>query len=145
MSIVVPGSHSYFLGARARVIDDQKELAAGNWYSDHIAANSALKWIVGRYVEADNPNQNRQMWTHADLTMAEPTIQYAPMNLLHDQKNIVGTFTNTSMMYPTEELAKEGANPWIEALGAFWKAYFPEELELVEHAHAEGALFLSSR
>jgi len=143
MSIVVPGSRSYFLGARARVIDDQKELAAENWYSDHIAANSALKWIVGRYVEADNPNQNRQMWTHADLTMAEPTIQYAPMNLLHDQKNIVGTFTNTSMMYPTDELAQEGVNPWIEALGAFWKAYFPEELELVERAHAEGALFFS--
>lgn len=143
MTIVVPGSHSYFLGARARVVDDQKELAADNWFGEHIAANSALKWIVGRYVEADNPNQNRQMWTHADLAMAEPTIQYAPMNLLHDQRNIVGTFTNTSMMYPTEELAQEGANPWIEALGAFWKAYFPEELELVERAHAEGALFFS--
>ena len=144
MTIVVPGSHSYFLGARAYVVDDQKELASSDsWISEHIEANSALKWIVGRYVEADNPNQNRQMWSHADLQMAEPTIKYAPMNLLHEQRNIVGTFTATSMMYPKGEEEAQQANPWIEALGAFWKAYFPEELALVEKAHAEGALFFS--
>ena len=142
-TIVVPGKHSYFLGARAEIVDDIKELAADSWIRDHVEPNSYLKWIVGRYVEADSPNSNRQMWSHDDLQMAEPTIKFAPMNILHRQRDIVGTFTATKMMYPTEESAQFGNNPYIEALGAYWKAYFPDELAVIERAHAEGSLFFS--
>ncbi len=66
-TIVVPGKHSYFLGARAELVDDTKELAADNWIRDHIQPNFALKWVVGRYAEADAPNSNGELWTPPEL------------------------------------------------------------------------------
>lgn len=142
-SFIVPGKNSIFMGAQAFILDESKEVASDNWIRDHVVPNEALKWISGRFVEADNPNDNRQMWTHADLRMAEPTIKYAPMNVLHQPSNIVGSFVATKMMYPVDETAELGGNPYIEALGAFWRAYFPDTFNLVERAHNDGSLFFS--
>ena len=143
MTIIVEGKNSHFFGAQAFVVDDSKDTAS-DWASKHIITNPAIKWILGRFVEADNPNSNNQMWSLEDLRMSEPSIQHSPMNLLHQPRNIVGAFVGTELLYPTQESASgDPANPFIEALGAFWRAYFPEEMELVQRAHDEGSLFFS--
>lgn len=144
MTVLVEGESSYIIGAQAHLIEDDREVA-NSWAKQHITPNPALKWILGKYVEADRANSNKQFWSLGDLRMAQPTVDHAPLNVLHRPRHIVGAFTNTEMIYPKDaESAEEGVSrPYIEALAAFWKYYFPEELAVVEHAHNQGALFFS--
>lgn len=143
MSVVVRGKDSYFFGSKAYLIDEERDTAS-EWASKHIVQNPAIKWVLGRYVEADNPNNNNQMWALEDLRMAQPSIQHAPMNIVHQPRNIVGAFVATEMLYPMSDSADGSPqNPYVEALGAFWKYYFPEEMQVVQRAHDEGQLFFS--
>ncbi len=147
MTILIEGAKSFFLGAQASLVNpmdlasNDRELA---WAERAVKANDAYRWVLGRFVEADNPNRNKQFWALDHLRMGQPTIQYAPMNLLHRARDIVGVFVDTEMVYPTGSTAAETAeHPYIEALGAFYKFYFPDELKIVEAAHATGTLFFS--
>lgn len=145
MTVLVEGEKSFIIGAQAHLIEDDREVA-NSWAKQYITPNPALRWILGKYVEADRANNNKQYWTLGDLRMAQPTVAHAPLNVLHRPRHIVGAFTNTEMIYPTQ--AEEAAGddvprPYIEALAAFWKYYFPEELAVVEMAHNQGALFFS--
>lgn len=144
MTVLYRGENSYFLGASACVVDTSREMAS-NWASEHIFENDALKWVIARYAEADNPNSNGQAWSFEDLRMAQPTLNYGPMNMLHKPDHIVGAFVANEMIYPTgpADDAAGAANPYIETVGAFWKYYFPEELAAVERAYSEGSLFVS--
>ena len=141
MTVLHRGKNSYFLAAPAALVNDTHETAS-SWAAQHIVANDAIKWVVGKYVEADNANSNGQYWSLEDLRVAQPTINNTPMNMLHKPRNVVGAWLHNEMIYPTDEAAEE-ANPYIEVLGAFWKYYFPEELAVVEAAFEEGNLFLS--
>jgi len=143
MTILIEGENSFILSAQAHIINDEHECASA-WAASHIAPNPAIKWILGNYVQADKANFNKQYWSYADLRMAQPTVTYAPLNILHRPKHIVGAFTATEMIYPDGENADNATSPpYIEALAAFWKAYFPEELRIVEAAHNQGSLFYS--
>jgi hypothetical protein len=143
MTVLIAGKNSFYLSAPAVVVDDSRDLAA-SWASDHIKPNPGVKWILGKYVEADKANRNGQMWSFEDLQMSRPTVVNSPMNVNHQRRRIVGSFVAAEMMYPIEENSQElEVHPYIEALGAFWKHYFPEELLLVERAFDEGSLWLS--
>jgi hypothetical protein len=141
---IVEGEKSFFIGMRASLIEDERELA---WAERTVRPNPALKWVLGKYVEANKANHNNQFWALDQLQMAQPSISHSPMNLLHKYRYIVGHFVDTEMLYPTAgEAAADGYvhdNPFIEALGVFYKYYFPQELALVEAAHAQGSLFYS--
>lgn len=143
MTIITHGRKSVFLTTRPMLLDDSKDIA-DSWASKHIAPNPALKWIIGKYCEADNANQNGQYWSLEDLRLKQPTIHHAPMNVNHVPHKIVGTYVASEMMYPKADDADDGgAHPYIETVSAFWKAYFPETLEEVEKAYNEGTLFQS--
>lgn len=143
MSVLVRGENSYFMGAQAFLLDSEREIAS-DWASKHISQNPAIKWVLGRFVEANARNNNRQAWALEDLRIHQPTIDHAPMNMVHQARHIVGTYVATEMIYPTEESAAgEPTNPYVEALGAFWRYYFQEEYAAVQKAHDEGSLFFS--
>jgi hypothetical protein len=143
MTVLVRGNNSYFMGARAFLMDDDRETAS-DWAGKYMQSNPAIKWVLGKYVEADNPNNNKQAWALEDLRMNRPSINHAPMNMVHQRNHIVGAFVANELLYPTDDAADEGtSNPYIETLGAFWKYYFPEEFAEVEAAHNEGKLFFS--
>lgn len=143
MSVLVRGENSYFMGAQAFLLDTERELAS-DWASKHISQNPAIKWVLGRFVEANARNNNRQAWALEDLRIHQPTIDHAPMNMVHQARHIVGTYVATEMIYPTEESAAgDPTNPYVEALGAFWRYYFQEEYAAVQKAHDEGSLFFS--
>lgn len=145
MTTLIRGTNSYFMGAQAFLLDESTEReTASEWATKHVKTNPAIKWILGRYVEADNPNNNRQAWALEDLRLAQPTVDHAPMNMIHQAHNIVGAYVATEMIYPTESADDGGIqNPYVEALAAFWKYYFPEELAVVQKAHDEGQLYFS--
>ena len=166
MSVWIEGRRGFYLGAQAFVLDEDRELA---WAEKFILKNPAHRWILGRYVEADRPNSNRQLFPLEELQAQRPTITHAPMNLNHHPHRIVGAYVATEMVYPTQQAAhdcpkcgeemKDGRcsacgydsgqaaaapqNPFIDALGVFWKHYFPEEFRAVEAAHKMGHLFYS--
>jgi hypothetical protein len=172
MTTWLEGERSFFLGAQAFLVEDDREIAA-SWASPYVMQNAAYKYVLGRFVEADRANNNKQLFTLAGLQMARPTITHAPMNMNHAHRRVVGAFVATELVYPTGPiqaaagepcpgcgepvpegdvcpscskalLAEEIAlNPYIEALGVFWKHYFPEDFALVEDAHAEGRLYYS--
>lgn len=139
MTVLVEGKNSFFLTSRAVVVQDDRELA---WAEKYVLPNPAHKWVLGKFVEADQANNNRQFWTLDNLRMARPTITHAPMNLLHRSNHIVGAFVATDLIYPTQENSSV-YNPYIEALGVAWKYYFPREMELIQEAHDSGQLFYS--
>jgi len=146
MTLLYRGENSYFLGASAELVDFADRDTASGWASKHIFPNDAIKWVIAKYVEADNPNSNRQCWSLEDLRMAQPTINYAPMNMLHKADKIVGAYVANEMIYPTvddESDSADAAHPYIETVGAFWRYYFPEQLAAIESAYNEGTLYQS--
>jgi hypothetical protein len=117
---------------------------ASHWAGKFINGNPAYRWVVGKYVEADRPNSNMQQWTLTDLESANTTIAHAPMNVMHRPQHIVGSFVGSEILYPIAgNDSAEDSTPHIEAVGAFWRYYFPTELAVVERAHNEGSLFFS--
>lgn len=136
--MIYEGKNSIWIGGRAELLEPSgRDLA---WAERSVSHNPALKWVLGRYAEADKANSNMQKWNLANLRTGQPSITHAPMNLLHQPRRIVGHFVDTEMLYP--ETADAG-NPFIEALGAFYRYYFPDELEIIEKAHADGSLYFS--
>jgi hypothetical protein len=147
MTVWVEGEHSFFLGAKASLIEDNHEVAA-NWASDFVVPNPAYSWILGRFVESDKANNNRQLFSLKGLQMAKPSIQHAPMNMNHSNRRVVGAFVASELLYPTvpdgEEAAESASlNPYIESLAVVWKHYFPDEYVEIARAHHEGALYYS--
>jgi hypothetical protein len=137
----IEGKRGFYLGAQAYVLDDSKEVA---WAEKHIVHNPAHKWIIGKFVEAEKANNNRQYFSLDGLRMAQPTIAHAPMNMNHSGRRIVGAYVATDFVYPTGSEEEAAAfNPFIEALAVFWAAHFPEDWNEVEKAHAEGHLYYS--
>lgn len=142
MSVVVEGNRAVYLGAQAWLVDDTRELA---WAEKHVVNNRSLKYVLGRYVEADTPNENGHIFDLKELGEAQRSIPNSPLNLLHRPHYIVGNFVASELVYPTAAHAssQEPLNPWVEALAAFYRYYYPDEFAEVEKAHADGALFFS--
>jgi hypothetical protein len=144
MTVYYEGSENFYLGSRAIILNDERDTAS-EWANEKITVNPAIKWILGRYVEADRANSNKQMWKLEELTKAQSTIAHSPLNILHRAKHIVGAIHATEMLYPLSDAAEDMGNdlPFIEALAAFWKIYFPEEHKVIQQAHDMGELFFS--
>lgn len=140
-TVCVEGEKSFFLASQAELLPDDREMA---WAERTIKPNPALKYVLGKYCEADRANLNKQFWALDQLRLAQPSITYSPMNMLHSQR-IVGAFIDSEMMYPLDETAAAEVpqHPYIEALGAFWRYYFPSEYAMISQAHQLGSLFLS--
>lgn len=136
--MIYEGKSSIWLGGRAELLEPgERDMA---WAERSIKYSPFQKWVLGKYVEADTANSNMQKWDLKNMSQGQPTITHAPMNLLHQPRRIVGHFVDTELLYP--DTAADG-NPFIEALGIFYRYYFPEELQIVERAHAEGSLYFS--
>lgn len=138
--MITESNTGILLSGPARLFEDDRDVA---WAERSVKQNPALRWVLGKYVEADRPNNNNQMWTLPDLRESIATVINSPMNMLHQSRRIVGHYTDVELLYPTTDGAQDASNPYVEALGAFYKWYFPEELALIEKAHAEGSLYFS--
>lgn len=132
---------------QARIVrahdDVSVDLAAATNY-DLEKSNPYLKWIVGDFVEADNPNSNTQFFTLGDLALGDYSIKYSPLNILHKQTTPVGFFLSTRTIDLTgnDNAATQGTAK-IEALSAMWSHVFPFEAALIDQADEMGALFYS--
>lgn len=146
-TIVLERGGSIYLTNAAHIVRSKTELAAA--YSEHAGdwaiedSSPFLTWIAGDFVEADNPNRNTQFWTRGDLELAEYTIRYAPLNMLHKFRQPVGFIAATRKVDLTRDESSQGGTMKIQALSALWQHLFPFENQLVEHANDQGTLFYS--
>lgn len=143
-TFIYEGKNRFYFGAQARLVENDRETAS-DWATPHIINNPAHAYVIGRFVEAEKANQNKQYFTLSGLQVARPTITNAPLNVNHSWRNIVGSFLATEMIYPTGEAAATDmpSNPFIESLGVVWRYYFPDEYRMIQAAHASGGLFFS--
>lgn len=144
MLTVVEGPKTIQIATNAMIVEEGRDCA---WAERNVTHNPAYKWILGKYVEADNANSNMQYWSLDGLRAAHASIRNSPLNLLHKPKYIVGSYVDTELVYPVDgadgDEVEHVANPFIEALAVYWKYYFPEEFVEVEQAHDRGELFFS--
>jgi hypothetical protein len=143
MNIILESARAYHITGMARIVEEDRELA---WAEKHIYKDRDLKWILGNFVQADKSNSNGHIFPLEDLKVAQQTINNKPLNMLHRQNHIVGHYVAVEMLFPVEAGASDpnAINvPYIEALAAFYRYYFPEEYRAIEIAHSEGALAFS--
>lgn len=140
--MIVEGKTSVVLAGQAWVVEEGREMA---WAERHVGHNSAHKYVLGRYVQAETANDNGHIFDTKELETAQSTIAHSPLNLLHHPQYIVGAFIASEMVYPVAASAgmETPAHPIVEALSVFWRYYFPEEYKEVEKAHGNGSLFYS--
>lgn len=59
--------------------------------------------LRGRFVEAEKANGNGAFWSVGDLQVGLPTVSSGPLNWLHEEKKIVGSLTNASLVSPESD------------------------------------------
>jgi hypothetical protein len=106
-------------------------------------ANPFIRWIAGDFVEADNANSNTQFWTAGDLELAEYTIRYAPLNMVHKFRQPIGFYAATKTVKLDKDEAADHGSLKIQALSGLWTHIFPFEAAQAEAADEEGLLFYS--
>jgi len=153
------GKSSYLINAAklVRTEADAADVAAenveGSWSVEK--SNPFVQWIAGDFVEADNPNQNKQFWTAKDLQLAEYSVLHAPLNMVHKVRQPIGFFAATKtvkLAKPKVEAAevvelkapeKRQGSLKIQALSGVWTHIFPFEAAQAEAADEAGLLFYS--
>lgn len=154
-TLVLDREDRTFLVSDAHVVrsrEDASELspefaaAQADWDVDAASANPYLKWITGRYVESGKPNENKQFWTAGDLEIAEYSIRWAPLNMIHKVRQPIGFYVSTRKVFDDAEADQAQATKQdfsIEALAGMWSHVFPFESTLIDQADSQGKLFYS--
>ena len=154
-TLVLDQGQSTYLVNTARLVKTQEDVSSDlaasttdEWQIDK--ANPFLQWIAGDFVEADNPNSNKQFWTAGDLELAEYTIKYSPLNMVHKFRTPIGFYAATKTVSLKKDTAavlkkKDEAqgSMKIQALSALWTHIFPFEAAQAAAADEAGLLFYS--
>lgn len=135
-TIVFDHAGSTFLVNQAHLVTsaDQVDHAglidhADGW--DIEQSNPFITWVAGDFVEGDKPNSNKQFWTAGDLELAEYTIKYAPLNMVHKFRNPVGFYAATRTVSLDRASAIDGAS--LEETDALDWDELQEVLGALEH------------
>lgn len=153
--IIVEGPRSFHVAQPAELLADaERELAAERpWARAHVQERPDFGWVLGRFVEADNANENGHIFGLEDLRRVHPSIISTPLNMLHRAHHVVGAFVATEMVgdaasalpvaaaYGGDLVTPSTVNPHVEALAAFWRWVFPDEYRAVRAAFDAGAAY----
>jgi hypothetical protein len=154
-TLVLDQGRSTYLVNAARVVRSEADVSSdladavadSSWSVDK--ANPFIQWIAGDFVEAENPNSNTQYWTAGDLELAEYSIKYAPLNMVHKFRQPIGFYAATKTVKLEKDAAaklaasQDAGSLKIQALSGLWTHIFPFESAQVEAANEAGLLFYS--
>lgn len=100
--------------------------------------NRAFSYVVGRYVQAETANKNGAYWTAEDLQFGAPSVAFGPVNLLHEERAIVGTISEAHLHGNDERYGTH-----ISTCNVLWKYLYPQAVQAVEKASEGGELWQS--
>lgn len=111
--------------------DSDKMYFTGRVKAEHwnTPVNRAFTYVTGRYVQAETANQNGAYWATEDLQFGAPTVANGPVNLLHEERAIVGTISEANLNMQDE---KYGTH--ITTCNVLWKYLYPEAVQAIEKA-----------
>lgn len=109
----------------------------GEW-EKALNPNPHMLWMQGRLVGAEKANRNGAFWSTQDLEIGQPTVNYGPLNWLHDSKKIIGSLCESKVMPESSD-----ADPHIAVVGGIWQWIYPEEAFVIEQASDQGSLYFS--
>lgn len=138
---------SPIITARATLLDEGGPLKA--WVERVVRKDPDIRWIVGNYVEADLANDNGHIFPKRDLFTAQHTVAGKPLNMLHRDHYIVGSFAGAQMLTSEGQVISDVGEKsayngdYVEAVAGMWHTRFPEEYFNIQRAHKEGSLFFS--
>lgn len=137
----VIGERRIRIAAQARLVDSSTSLQA--WAERRVRADPDIKWVLGNFVEADNPNSNGHLFPLPGLQAAIHTIRDKPLNMLHQANMVVGHYADAEFADLPLEASEAPSTTIIESLAAFYHEVFPTEYLAVQKAHDDGSLFFS--
>lgn len=105
------------------------------------APNPKIMWLSGRYVEADNANQNGDQWTAGELAIKQLTPVLMPITVMHDLRTAVGTIADAKLRLPKDD--PEVPRARIETALAVWAHRFPDVAEEARINASQGTLMQS--
>jgi hypothetical protein len=105
------------------------------------APNPKIMWLSGRYVEADNANQNGDQWTAGELAIKQLTPVLMPITVMHDLRTAVGTIADAKLRLPKDD--PEIPRARIETALAVWAHRFPDVAEEAKVNASQGTLMQS--
>lgn len=146
--MLVSTDRGFLVGGQAFLLGEGEHRVQA-WAERFVRKDPDIKFLLGNYVEANQVNLNGHTFPLAELAPAVDTILDKPLNMLHREQHIVGTFVGAQLLTPegaeltAEDVpaVPEGVNPYVEALSALWYRRFPEEYFDIKRAHAEGSLY----
>lgn len=120
--------------------DSDKMYFTGRVKAEHwnTPVNRAFTYVTGRYVQAETPNKNGAYWAAEDLQFGHPSVAFGPVNLLHDERAIIGTISEAHLHDQDE---KYGTH--ITTCNVLWKYLYPQAVQAVEKAGTDGELWQS--
>jgi hypothetical protein len=100
--------------------------------------NRAFTYVTGRYVQADRANKNNAYWSSEDLEFGAPSVAFGPVNLLHEEKAIIGTISEAHLNQGDEQFGTH-----ITTCNVLWKYLYPGPVQAIEAASSTGELWQS--
>ena len=148
--MLVSSSRGFMCGGQAHLLEPRTDRVQA-WAERIVRKDADLKFLLGNYVESNTQNLNGHIFPLEDLAPAVATIQDKPLNMLHRDQHVLGSFVGAQLLTPEGEeitvadvsAVPEGAAPYVEALSVLWHERFPEEYFDIRRAHAEGSLYYS--
>ncbi|GAC1522487.1 MAG: hypothetical protein NVS3B1_07930 [Marmoricola sp.] len=119
-----------------------KDQVAGLAGLKAVATNPKILWAQGRYVEADNPNGNNDMWMAGELAIKSLTPNLMPITVMHDLRSAVGVIAHTALKLPGDE-GESVPRPRLENVLAIWAHRFPDVAEETRVNASNGTLMQS--
>ena len=111
---VYEGVNGIYLTSRAHMIDDLQEIETA-WAEKYAYVNPNYSWILGKYVEADRANSNRQKFSFEDLRKNKGSLSNAALNINHSRL-IVGTVAASEIVFPVDQEAADAQHPYVDTL-----------------------------
>jgi hypothetical protein len=121
-------------------IIDPADLSDEFFIKAGIKKNSDLLYTSYKMCHA-NTNDNKDAFEDAELSKNFDTAKFKPINIEHDDDEIVGTIYDAD--YIKEPTKEDDDFPYIMSYGVIYKKKFPEVAAEVIKRHAEGNLFYS--
>jgi hypothetical protein len=69
--VITANGNSLFLGAKVDLIRPDRVVA--EWTHRSVTPNDHFLYIAAKYVEADQPNENKHYWSFEALQKAQPS------------------------------------------------------------------------
>lgn len=106
-------------------------------------------FLQGRLVGAGAANRNGAFWTEGDLEFGLPSVEYGPLNWIHQQDEVVGTLVSPWLIGADEadwygsKYRTNTDQAHIETRAVLWDWAFPERAEQVRRAIESDSLWMS--